>query len=204
MRVLASTMQKSPSFSLRVWPGGGLHNFFTPSATCNARVVPAHPGHSCTAAVCAGGQCAGGASQQGTWALTPRVLPSCSAPPGPGLRACSDPCALQLHGSARAWLLAGWPATQPGTHKSHLLAPQHAGSEAPPPWTGATLGPARQGQAPPKSSHTPVWGVGDTATQSECVTCWREAGAPTLFIYYTLHLLRNSCGDQELPLSYSG
>jgi len=143
-------VQKSPSFSLRVWPGGGLHNFFTPSATCNARVVPAHPGHSCTAAVCAGGQCAGGASQQGTWALTPRVLPSCSAPPGPGLRACSDPCALQLHGSARAWLLAGTlPASAARhTHKSQLLTPQHAGSEAPHSSEGATLGPARQGQAP--------------------------------------------------------
>jgi hypothetical protein len=199
---LTRAVQKSPSFSLRVWPGGGLHNFFTPSAPCNARVVPAHPGHSCTAAVCAGGQCAGGASQQGTWALTPRVLPSCSAPPGPGLRACSDPCALQLHGSARAWLLAGTlPASAARhTHKSQLLTPQHA-------WVGGTTllggchaGACEAGAGPDTNPPTQPCGGSETQlSQSECVTCWREAGAPTLFIYYTLHLLRNPVATKSYP-----
>jgi hypothetical protein len=177
-------VQKSPSFSLRVWPGGGLHNFFTPSAPCNARVVPAHPGHSCTAAVCAGGQCAGGASQQGTWALTPRVLPSCSAPPGPGLRACSDPCALQLHGSARAWLLAGWPATQPGTHKSHCWHPSTLGRRHHP-MDGCHAGACEAGAGPPQIlPHASVGGRRHSNPIGVCYVLARGRGDNSLHLLH--------------------
>ena len=89
------------------------------------------------------------------------------------------------------WLATASLCSQAHTQIPAADTPQHAGSEAPHSSEGATLGPARQGQAPQNPPTQPCGGSEAQLPQSECVTCWREAGAPTLFIYYTLHLLRN-------------
>ena len=178
-------MQKSPSFSLRVWPGGGLHNFFTPSATCNARVVSAHPGHSITAcSVCwwpvRGRGPAAGYLGSDAWSSS---LLFCR-PQGQGSEPVLTPapCSSMAVHVPGCWL-AGQPPSQAHTnptcwHPSTLGRRHH-------PMDGCHAGACEAGAGPPQIlPHASVGGRRHSNPIGVCYVLARGRGANSLHLLH--------------------